>query len=62
MVFMVSVLDIIDILTPDFTNKRDLTSARENFLRQKRDEKVLKKRLQAQKRVELAIIAKYEAK
>ncbi|VDK79691.1 unnamed protein product [Litomosoides sigmodontis] len=54
--------DIIDILTPDFTNKRDLASARENFLRQKRDEKDLKKRLQAQKRVELAMIAKYEAK
>ncbi|CAG9536301.1 unnamed protein product [Cercopithifilaria johnstoni] len=52
----------IDILTPDFTNKRDLTSAKEIFLRQRRDQRVLKKRLRAQKRAELAIIAKYEAK
>ncbi|VBB25781.1 unnamed protein product [Acanthocheilonema viteae] len=54
--------DEIDILTPDFTNKRDLTSLKEILLRQKRDQRVLKRRLQAQKRAELAIIAKYEAK
>uniref|UniRef100_A0A0R3RRI9 XK-related protein n=1 Tax=Elaeophora elaphi TaxID=1147741 RepID=A0A0R3RRI9_9BILA len=54
--------DDIDLLTPDFTNKRDLTNAKEILLREKRDRRVLKKRLQAQKRAELAIIAKYEAK
>lgn len=59
---MIFVSDEIDVLTPDFTNKRDLTSAKEIFLRQKRDRKELRKRLQAQKRAELAIIAKYEAK
>ncbi|EFO22726.2 hypothetical protein LOAG_05755 [Loa loa] len=54
--------DGIDVLTPDFTNKRDLTGAKEILLRQKRDRRVLKKRLQARKRAELAIIAKYEAR
>lgn len=52
----------MDILTPDFTNKRDLTNAKKILLRQKRDERILRKRLQAQRRAELAIIAKYEAK
>ncbi|OZC05492.1 hypothetical protein X798_07534, partial [Onchocerca flexuosa] len=54
--------DEIDILTPNFTNKRDLKSAKEILLRQKRDQRMLRKRLQAQRRAELAIIAKYEAK
>ncbi|VDK71633.1 unnamed protein product [Onchocerca ochengi] len=54
--------DGMDILTPDFTNKRDLTNAKKILLRQKRDERILRKRLQAQRRAELAIIAKYEAK
>ncbi|VDM09648.1 unnamed protein product [Wuchereria bancrofti] len=52
--------DEMDVLTPDFTNKRDLTGAKEILLRQKRDRRMLKKRLQAQKRTELAVITKHE--
>lgn len=52
--------DEMDVLTPDFTNKRDLIGAKEILLRQKRDRRMLKKRLRAQKRAELAVIAKYE--
>ncbi|KAK6112353.1 putative integral membrane protein [Brugia pahangi] len=55
-----SIKDEMDVLTPDFTNKRDLTGAKEILLRQKRDRRMLKKRLRAQKRAELAVIAKYE--
>ncbi|KAM3728773.1 ATP-dependent zinc metalloprotease FTSH, chloroplastic [Dirofilaria immitis] len=54
--------DGIDILFPDFTNKRDLNSPKKILMRQKRDRRLLEKRLLARKRAELAIIAKYEAK
>uniref|UniRef100_A0A915PKC5 Uncharacterized protein n=1 Tax=Setaria digitata TaxID=48799 RepID=A0A915PKC5_9BILA len=57
-----NVEDDIDILIPDFTNKRDLTSVKEIALREKRDKRSLKKRLQARRRAELPAVAKYEAK
>lgn len=56
------VADAIDILTPNFTNKRDLNTAREIATREKRDRKALTKRLRARRRAELAVIAKREAK